>query len=173
MPPKQPEFNQAFYLFLAIVAIAIIAFLVYKTCRPLTPETFSNGALTTMFSTESFAPKFMNLDKTHNELVHNYCRLIKLTQCKTSHHIIANTFKQLIVTVSELLQNETLDVNTYSMKMVLNNAYDYDKFPKVRTTMLQILKEAYPDEHYNSDFENLPSWAKIFYAVRRFAELFD
>lgn len=119
-----------------------------------------------------FASKFMNLDKTHNELVHNYCRLIKLTQCKTSHHIISNTFKQLIVTVSELLQNETLDVNTYSMKMVLNNAYDYDKFPKVRTTMLQILKEAYPDEDYNSDFENLPSWAKIFYAVRRFAELF-
>jgi hypothetical protein len=119
-----------------------------------------------------FASKYMNLQKTHDELVHNYCRLIKLTMCKTTHNIIANTFKQLIVTVAEVFQNESLNVETYTMNMVMSNARDYGKYDKMLNTMLRILKEAYPNEEYNQDFDRLTSWAKIFYAVRRFAELF-
>jgi hypothetical protein len=119
-----------------------------------------------------FASKYMNLQKTHEELLHNYCRLIKLTMCRTTCHIIANTFKQLIVTVAEVLQNETLNVETYTMNMVMSNARDYEKYDNVLNTMLRILKEAYPDEEYNQDFDRLTSWAKILYAVRRFAELF-
>lgn len=119
-----------------------------------------------------FASKYMNLKKTHNELVHNYCRLIKLTMCKTTHHIVSNTFKQLIVAVSELIQDTRLDTKAHTLKMFLNNAYDYETYPKVLRVLVQILKEAYPDDEYNADFEQLPSWAKIFYAVCRFAELF-
>lgn len=118
-----------------------------------------------------FSGKYMNLKKTHSELIHNYCRLIKLTMCKTTHHLISNTLKQLIVSVSEAVQNEHIDANTFTMKMIMNNAQTYEKYSKLRNMMIHILKEAYPDDEYGEVFEAMPAWAQLFHAVKRFAEL--
>ncbi|HIB78433.1 MAG TPA: hypothetical protein EYO58_12685 [Flavobacteriales bacterium] len=118
-----------------------------------------------------FSPKYNANQKTLTELAHNYCKLIRLTMCDTTHNLIKTTLKQLICTVYESIEKREVDTDKFSLRMILDNANSYQKYPHLLKTMESILQQAYPDEDYTHDFEKLPAWAKIFHAVQRFSEL--
>lgn len=118
-----------------------------------------------------FAPKYNAIQKTLTELAHNYCKFIRLTMCDTTHNLMKTTLTQLVRTVYETIEKRPVDTSNFSLKMILDNANSYQKYPHLLKTMVSILQQAYPTDDYNHDFEKLPAWAKVFYAVQRFAEL--